>query len=224
MISTFDLTLLGSLVSAGGLVFLRLGKRPHLGPRWLNRRQADHGRSTPESRDKLGQWAAIAGTRWLTVGTLTLFFAYAHGAEEGYLFGPWSDVMFHILFVSACWGATAWRLKQAAEQPTGRTHDRSMSALSLPDTRSSRTGNWCKWKRAALSPPPRAGCDPIEGRSRHRDNQETGPAAQGRLVEDGKRVGTEAGPQRGQRNRNRQHDPRQGFTGDQPGGEEQPTL
>ena len=30
MISTFDLTLLGSLVSVGGLVFLRHGKWPHL--------------------------------------------------------------------------------------------------------------------------------------------------------------------------------------------------
>lgn len=88
MISTFDLTLLGSLVSAGGLVFLRQGKS-----------------------------AAIAGARWLTVGALTLFLAYAHGADDGYLFGPWSDVMFHVVFVSACWGATSFRMKQAAERP-----------------------------------------------------------------------------------------------------------
>src|SRR5512143_652402 len=88
MISTFDLTLLGSLVSAGGLVFLRQGKS-----------------------------AAIAGARWLTVGALTLFLAYAHGANDGYLFGPWSDVMFHVVFVSACWGATSFRMIQAAERP-----------------------------------------------------------------------------------------------------------
>jgi hypothetical protein len=93
MISTFDLTLLGSLVSAGGLMFLRHGKRQQ------------HARST-----------ALAAARWLTVGVLTLFIAYVHGAEEGYLFGPWSDVMFHVVFVSTCWATTAFRMKQAAER------------------------------------------------------------------------------------------------------------
>lgn len=85
MISTFDLALLGSLVSAGGLLFLRQGKS-----------------------------AATAGSRWLTVGALTLLLAYAHGEEEGYLLGPWSDLMFHVVFVSTCWVATSFRVRQTA--------------------------------------------------------------------------------------------------------------
>ncbi len=114
MISTFDLTLLGSLVSAGGVVFLRQGKWPHLSVPSLGtgkplelsaERRAHHARST-----------VIAGARWLTVGALTLFVAYVHGAEEGYFFGPWSDVIFHIVFVSTCWSTTAFRMKQAAER------------------------------------------------------------------------------------------------------------
>ena len=51
-----------------------------------------------------------------SVIALTLFIAYAHGAEEGYLFGPWTDVMFHLIFVSACWATTAFRINQAAER------------------------------------------------------------------------------------------------------------
>jgi hypothetical protein len=117
MISTFDLTLLGSLVSAGGLVFVRQGKWPHLGSRWLR------GRTLPavmtgESRGNHERSTAVAGARWLTLGALTLFLAYFHGADEGYLFGPWSDVMFHVVFVSTCWGMTAFRIKQAAYQPS----------------------------------------------------------------------------------------------------------
>ena len=110
MISTFDLTLLGSLVSAGGLVFLRHGKWPHFGSRWLR------GRTLPAVMT--GESRAVAGARWLTLGALTLFLAYFHGAGEGYLFGPWSDVMFHVVFVSTCWGMTAFRIKQAAYQPS----------------------------------------------------------------------------------------------------------
>ena len=104
MISTFDLTLLGILVSVGGIVFLRQGKWPNLRLHWLTGRET-HERS-----------ATMAGARWLTLGALTLFLAYFHGAEEGYLFGPWSDVMFHVIFVAGCWGMTAFRIKQAAER------------------------------------------------------------------------------------------------------------
>lgn len=118
MISTFDLILLGSLVSAGGLLFLRQGKWPHLGWSWLYGRQPAHSGSTPESRDRWERSTAMAGARWLTLGALTLFLAYAHG-EEGYLFGPWGDVMFHIVFVSAAWGMTAFGIKRAAERPAG---------------------------------------------------------------------------------------------------------
>lgn len=132
MISTFDLTLLGTLISVGGIVFLRLGKWPHLGSRWLSRHEADDFRLTSESRENRERSTALAGVRWLTVGALTLFVAYAHGADEGYFFGPWSDIMFHLIFVAACWGMTAFRIKQAAERST---------AMSLPATSTCRTSD-----------------------------------------------------------------------------------
>lgn len=74
-------------MSAGGLMFLRQGTS-----------------------------ATTAGARWLTVGAPPLLLAYAHGEEEGYLFGPWRDVMFHVVFVSTCWVATSYRIRQAAGQ------------------------------------------------------------------------------------------------------------
>ena len=114
MISTFDLTLLGSLVSAGGLAFLRQGKWPYLRVHVLG--IGNHLELSAESRDHLTRSMALAGARWLTVGALTLCVAYAHGADEGYLFDPWTDVMFHLIFVSTCWATTAYRMKQAAEQ------------------------------------------------------------------------------------------------------------
>jgi len=115
MISTFDLTLLGSLVSAGGLVFLRHGKWPYLSWSSLGIGKRPFELSA-ESRQQHARSTALAGARWLTVGVLTLFIAYAHGAEEGYLFGPWSDVMFHVVFVSTSWATAAFRMKQAAER------------------------------------------------------------------------------------------------------------
>lgn len=132
MISTFDLTLLGSMVSVGGVAFLQQGKWPHLGAKLLHERKAAHSGMTPESRDKHERSAAITGVRWLTVGALTLFLAYAHGADEGYLFGPWSDVLFHVIFVSSCWAMTAFRIKQAAERST---------TVSLPDASMCRTSD-----------------------------------------------------------------------------------
>jgi hypothetical protein len=115
MISTFDLTLLGSLVSVGGLLFLRHGKWPALGLHGFGIGMPPRTFSA-ESRERHARSTALAAARWLTVGALTLFFAFAQGAEEGYLFGPWSDVMFHVVFVSACWAATAFRMNRAAEQ------------------------------------------------------------------------------------------------------------
>jgi hypothetical protein len=141
MLSTFDLALLGSLVSAGGLAFLGQAKWPHLGWRGFNERQSANRESTSESRDRLERSTAIAGARWLTVGALTLFVAYAHGAEEGYLFGPWGDVLFHVIFVSTSWGTTAFRMNQKAERQTGQTNDNPISALSLSDTSPSRTSD-----------------------------------------------------------------------------------
>lgn len=117
MISTFDLTLLGSLVSAGGLVFLQQGKWPHPGSRRF-RSGTLPVEPTGENRENHERSTAVAGARWLTLGALTLFLAYFHGADEGYFFGPWSDVMFHVVFVSTCWGMTAFRIKQMASQPS----------------------------------------------------------------------------------------------------------
>ena len=141
MLSTFDLTLLGSLVSVGGLTFLGQAKWPHLGWKWYNERQSPNRKSTYESCDRLERSTAIAGARWLTVGALTLFVAYVHGAEEGYLFSPWGDVLFHVIFVSLCWGTTAFRMKQTAEQQTGQTNDGPLSALSLSNTSPSQTSD-----------------------------------------------------------------------------------
>lgn len=127
MISTFDLTLLGSLVSAGGLAFLRQDKWPHLS---LNRLGISKRtiELSAEGREHHARATALAGARWLTVGGLTLFIAYVHGAEEGYLFGPWSDVLFHFLFVTTCWITTVYRMKQAAEKAVTVTLTRPSSS------------------------------------------------------------------------------------------------
>jgi hypothetical protein len=138
MLSTFDLTLLGSLVSAGGLAFLGQAKWPHHGWRGFHERQSANRESNSESRERLKRSTTIAGARWLTVGALTLFVAHTHGAEEGYLFGPWGDVLFHVIFVSTSWRTTAIRMKQKAERQTGETNDSPISTLSLPGTSPSR--------------------------------------------------------------------------------------
>ncbi|HKT36026.1 MAG TPA: hypothetical protein VJR03_14455 [Nitrospira sp.] len=132
MISTFDLTLLGTLVCAGGLMFLRLGKWPFLRVPSLGiGRQRD---VSAESRNHHTHSAALAAARWLTVGVLTLFVAYAHGADEGFLFDPWTDVAFHLIFVSACWTMTAYRMKQAAEQAAS-VHLITVPAVNRADSR-----------------------------------------------------------------------------------------
>lgn len=110
MISTFDLTLLGSFVSAGGMLFLCRGKRPQFGSR---RRTADRSIIlSEEGREQHERASLLEAARWLTVGILTLFVGLLHGAEEGYLFGPWSDVMFHVVFVSTCWATAALRINK----------------------------------------------------------------------------------------------------------------
>ncbi len=121
MISTFDLTLLGTLVSAGGLLFLLLVNWPYLGFGWLDPTADRTSMAARKRSEKTERSTMMAGARWLTVGALTLFLAYTHGADEGYLFGPWVDVMFHLALLSGCWAATAFRIKQAAERPTLET-------------------------------------------------------------------------------------------------------
>ena len=102
------------MVSAGGVLFLRQGKGPYLGFDRL-RSGMRAAELTMENREHRARSAALAGTRWLTVGALTLFIAYVHGAKEGDLFGPWTDVMFHVIFVSTCWATTVFRINQAAD-------------------------------------------------------------------------------------------------------------
>ena len=62
----------------------------------------------------------MGGVRWLTVGALALFIGYTRGAESGYLFNLWTDVFFHVGLLSACWAATAVRLKHAGFKTTAR--------------------------------------------------------------------------------------------------------
>lgn len=136
MISTYDLTLLGSLVTAGGLAFLRQGKWPHLNVPWRSGSKRTIELSA-EHRDEHARSTALAGARWLTVGALTLFIAYVHGAKEGYLFGPWTDVMFHLLFVSTCWATTVYRINQLANRstalsPTGNTRTTASASTGFP--------------------------------------------------------------------------------------------
>ena len=115
MISTFDLMLLGGLVSIGGVALLSQRKWVHRDIDWLTdaKPAAEFTVKNVEGRARL---TALAGARWLTVGALTLLIAYAHGAEEGYFFGPWTDVIFHLVFVSTCWVTTLYRINQTAQR------------------------------------------------------------------------------------------------------------
>jgi hypothetical protein len=120
MISTFDLTLLGSLVSSGGLAFLAW---PSVVMRFRG------GGMTDGQRRGL----ILAAARWLTVGPLCLFLARTHGAESGYLFGPWGDVLFHIAFLGSCWFATAFRITQSAHQPVvGGRETQAFATSAMP--------------------------------------------------------------------------------------------
>lgn len=130
MISTFDLTLLGALVSAGGLLFLLSAHRLHLGFGRFMRAADQNGPGSGRTGEHAKHSARMAGVRWLTVGALTLFLAYTHGADEGYLFGPWADVMFHVTLLSACWTATAYRINQASGQPAAEAPTAPNAPLS----------------------------------------------------------------------------------------------
>jgi hypothetical protein len=126
LISTFDLTLLGSFVSAGGILFLCRGKRPQFGSRSLTAERSMI--LSEEGREQHERATMLEAARWLTVGALTLFVGFLHGAEDGYLFGPWSDVMFHVVFVSTCWATAALRINK-------RTAAVHLPASSAPQVR-----------------------------------------------------------------------------------------
>lgn len=109
MISTFDLMLLGSCVSLGGALFLFRSYRDQLLDSVFQRFPA--AGLLAQDRDERQHSEALAGVRWLTVGMLTLFLGYTRGVESGYLFGPWMDVIFHMILISGCWIVTASRIK-----------------------------------------------------------------------------------------------------------------
>lgn len=129
MISTFDLTLMGALISLGGLLFFLVGNR---------RRATSHlsacGNDMHEEHAQLGDGREraefLAGMRWLTVGILVLFVGFTRGNASGYLFDLWTDVAFHVGILSACWAATAYRVKHVAG--AGRPALRSSSSLPAP--------------------------------------------------------------------------------------------
>lgn len=113
MISTFDLMLLGGLVSIGGVALLGQHKWAYANIGWVTEAKPA-AQLTVKDVEGRARLTALAGARWLTVGALTLFIAYAHGAKEGYLFGPCTDVIFHLAFVSTCWVTTIHRINQTA--------------------------------------------------------------------------------------------------------------
>jgi hypothetical protein len=116
MISTYDLVLLGLLISLGGIAFLfRAYRRQSIN----SRRHTTFDNMQKISEDFHGDHHRAeftAGVRWLTLGALTLFIGYTRGAESGYIFGLWTDILFHVGLLSVCWFATFYRLKYVPER------------------------------------------------------------------------------------------------------------
>ncbi len=115
MISTFDLTLLGCLVSSGGLAFFA----------WPSVVMRLTGAGVTDGQRRA---LMLAAARWLTVGPLCLFLAPTHGADSGYLFDAWGDVLFHLAFLGSCWFATAFRIARTAEPLVTRNQPHSLVA------------------------------------------------------------------------------------------------
>lgn len=118
MISTFDLVLLGSLISLGGLVLLfRAYRSQSLGSpmQMASTGLKSSGDILHETRHRA---ETMAGVRWLTVGALALFIGYTRGADSGYLFDFWSDLAFHAALLSGCWAATVFRIKRVNKGAT----------------------------------------------------------------------------------------------------------
>lgn len=119
MISTFDLSLMGGLISFGGLLFFLLGTRRRaaagLGASVKGMRESE---SLHDSRQRA---EFLAGMRWLTVGALVLFVGLTRGTAAGYLFDLWTDIAFHVGILSACWAATAYRVKHVGGRPAPRS-------------------------------------------------------------------------------------------------------
>jgi hypothetical protein len=134
MISTFDLILLGSLISLGGLVFLfRAYRSQSLGSpiQMASTAMKSSGDGFHEARHRA---ETMAGVRWLTVGALALFIGYTRGADSGYLFDFWSDLAFHTALLSGCWAATVFRIKRVNKNATVGTTPGTPTAPDQPIT------------------------------------------------------------------------------------------
>jgi hypothetical protein len=118
MISAFDLFLLGTLVSLGGLMFLFRAYRSQ-STRLPIQIAANAIKTGADGLHEIRQRAeTMAGVRWLTVGALALFVGYTRGSDSGYLFDLWSDLAFHTALLSCCWAATVFRIKRVSRNAT----------------------------------------------------------------------------------------------------------
>jgi hypothetical protein len=120
MISTFDLILLGGLVSLGGLTFLFRAYRPRSAASPAGIASAVMGTRSTGRNESRHRAEAMAGVRWLTIGALALFVGYTRGSDSGYLFDFWGDLMFHTALLSGCWAATAFRINRTDRVQTLR--------------------------------------------------------------------------------------------------------
>jgi hypothetical protein len=128
MISTFDLILLGGLISIGGIGFLvRAHRRPPIGSRFEAATDQTGNTKAKRNEDRV-RAEAMAGVRWLTVGALALLIGSTRGADSGYLFDLWADVAFHTVLLSGCWAATAVRIQRVG----GRGAPRGRNAPASP--------------------------------------------------------------------------------------------
>lgn len=132
MISTFDLILIGSLISLGGLIFLfRAYRLRPTGSSEISTPLDGRSQGLPTIHQRA---EAMAGVRWLTIGGLALFVGYTRGSSSGYLFDFWSDLLFHTTLLSGCWAAAAFRIKRTGGTPTAGTTPSSPTAPASPIT------------------------------------------------------------------------------------------
>ncbi len=108
-ISAFDLFVLGTLVSLGGMLFLaRAYWRASLPEGAADPMLAGH--NPVRLRNEILQHSHTkAAVRWLTIGAIAFILGATRGSETGYLFGPWSDIFAHAAVLSLSWVVTASR-------------------------------------------------------------------------------------------------------------------
>lgn len=108
-ISAFDLFVLGTLVSLGGMLFLAKAYwRPSV-PEGMAEIPPGGPNPVLLRREFLRHSHTTAGVRWLTIGTIAFFLGATRGNETGYFFGPWTDIFLHGAVLSLSWLVTAAR-------------------------------------------------------------------------------------------------------------------